>query len=143
VKKKLQDDLKAAMKAGDQPRMMTLRGILAEITRLEKEVLHEASDGEIVQIVKRERARRDEALEFARKAGRNDLVEQNEREAKILDGYLPAAIGASELSAAIAEAIQGGATQIGPIMKTLRERFGATLDGKLASEMVKKALSPQ
>ncbi len=141
MKQKLQGDLKTAMKAGDQPRMMTLRGILAEITRLEKDVLHEAGEGEIIQIIKSERARRDEALEFARKAGRNDLIEQNEREAKILDGYLPAAIGADELSAAIAEAMTGGATQIGPIMKALRDRFGAALDGKLASELVKKALS--
>ena len=141
MKQKLQDDLKTAMKAGDQPRMMTLRGILAEITRLEKDVLHEAAEGEIIQIIKRERARRDEALEFARKAGRNDLIEQNEREAKILDGYLPAAIGADELSAAIAEAMKGGANQIGPIMKALRDRFGAALDGRLASELVKKTLS--
>jgi uncharacterized protein YqeY len=141
VKQKLQADLKSAMKAGEQMRMLTLRGILAEITRLEKEVLHEAGEAEIIQIIKRERARRDEALEFARKAARSDLVEQNQREAEILEAYLPAAVGADEVSAAIAEAINGGADQIGPIMKALRDRFGARLDGKLASDLVKKALT--
>jgi uncharacterized protein len=142
VKQKLQEDLKIAMKAGDRVRMLTLRGILAEITRLEKDVLHPADEAEIVQIIKRERARREEALEFARKAARDDLIEQNQNEAKILEGYLPAAIGADEVSAAIAEAMSAGANQIGPIMKALRDRFGARLDGKLASDLVKKALTP-
>lgn len=141
MKQKLQQDLKIAMKAGEQTRMMMLRGILAEITRLEKDVLHEADEGEVIQIIKRERARREEALGFARQAGRQDLIDQNEREAKILEGYLPAAIGADELKVAIAEALASGANQIGPIMKALRDRFGARLDGKLASELVKKALS--
>jgi uncharacterized protein len=141
VKQKLQKDLKASMKSGDKLRTMTLRGVLAEITRVEKDVRREANETEIVQIIKRERARRDEALEFARKAARSDLIEQNESEAKILDGYLPAAIGADELSAAIAEAMNAGANQIGPIMKALRDRFGAQLDGKLASDLVKQALT--
>jgi len=141
VKQKLQADLKSAMKAGEQMRVLTVRGILAEITRLEKEVLHEAGEAEIIQIIKRERARREEALEFARKASRNDLIEQNQREAEILEAYLPAAVGADEVSAAITEAINGGANQIGPIMKALRDRFGERLDGKLASDLVKKALT--
>jgi len=141
LKQKLQEDLKTAMKSGERLRVLTLRGILAEITRLEKDVLHEATEAEVIQIIKRERARRNEALEFARQAARSDLIEQNEAEAKILDGYLPTAIGPDEVSAAIAEAINSGVNQIGPIMKVLRDRFGARLDGKLASELVKKALA--
>jgi len=141
LKQKLQEDLKTAMKSGERLRVLTLRGILAEITRLEKDVLHEATEAEVIQIIKRERARRNEALEFARQAARSDLIEQNEAEVKILDGYLPTAIGPDEVSAAIAEAINSGVNQIGPIMKVLRDRFGARLDGKLASELVKKALA--
>lgn len=129
------------MKTGDKPRVMTLRGVLAEITRLEKDVLHQAGEAEVVQIIKRERARRDEALEFARKANRADLIEQNQREAKILEGYLPTAIGADELKAVIAEQISSGTNRIGPIMKVLRDRFGARLDSKLASDLVKQALA--
>jgi uncharacterized protein len=140
VKEKLQSDLKVAMKAGDKLRVMTLRGALTEITRLEKEVRRPVNDDEIVQILKRERARRDEALEYARKGRREDLVEQNEKEAEILDGYLPAAL-AAEIAAAISTEIASGAAQIGPIMKALRDRFGARLDGRIASELVKQALA--
>lgn len=143
MKEKLQADLKAAMKSGEKLRLMTVRGILAEITRLEKDVRREANEAEIVQIIKRERARRDEALEFARKGKRDDLVAQYEAEAKILDGYLPAAVGEADLKAAVAAQIAAGVNQIGPIMKALRDQFGARLDGKMASEAVKAALAPK
>jgi uncharacterized protein YqeY len=140
VKQKLQDDLKTAMKASDKLRMMTLRGILSEITRVEKDVRRDASEAEIVQVLKRERARRDEALEFARKGGRQDLVDQNETEAKILDAYLPAALSVEEVKAAIAAQTAAGVNQIGPLMKALRDQFGARLDGKMASDLVKQTL---
>jgi uncharacterized protein YqeY len=143
MKKKLQDDLKAAMKAGDKLRLMTVRGVLSEITRVEKDVRREANEAEIVQILKRERARRDEALEFARKGARQDLIAQNEAEAKILDGYLPPALDPAEVRAAISAQIAAGVGQIGPLMKALRDQFGTRLDGKVASDLVKQALQPK
>jgi uncharacterized protein len=143
LKQKLQEDLKAAMKGGEKLRTMALRGILSEVTRVEKDVRHEATDDEVIQVIKRERARRAESLEFARKANRADLIEQNETEAKVLDSYLPAAASSDEVRAAIAEIIAGGAVQMGPVMKALRERFGSTLDGKVASDLVKQALAPR
>lgn len=141
MKQKLQEDLKSSMKSGDKLRTMTLRGVLAEITRIEKDVRREANETEIVQVIKRERARRDEALGFARQGGRTDLIAQNEEEARVLDSYLPAAIDDKELRAAINEQIAAGVNQIGPLMKALKDRFGAQLDGRVASQMVKEALS--
>jgi hypothetical protein len=143
VKEKLRDDLKAAMKAGEKLRLMTVRGILAEITRLEKDVCREANDDEIVQIIKRERARRDESLEFARRGKRFDLITQYEAEAKILEHYLPTAVGEVELNTAVAAQVAAGVNQIGPIMKALRDQFGARLDGKMASSAVKAAIAPK
>ena len=143
LKDKLQNDLKTALKGGDKLRLMTVRGILSEITRLEKDVCREAEEAEIIQIIKRERARRDESLEFARRGKRYDLITQYEAEAKILEAYLPDAVGEEELNAAVAAQISEGANQIGPIMKALRDQFGARLDGKMASAAVKAALAPK
>lgn len=143
MKEKLQGDLKAAMKAGEKLRLMTIRGVLAEVTRLEKDVRREANDDEVVQIIKRERARRDESLEFARRGKRFDLVTQYEAEAKILESYLPVGVGEAELNAAVAAQVAAGANQIGPIMKALRDQFGARLDGKMASAAVKVAIAPK
>ena len=143
MKQKLRDELTAAMKSGDKLRTMVLRGVLAEVSRyeVEKDVRREADEAAIVQILKREKARREETLEFARKGGRQDLVDQNEAELKIIEGYLPAGVGADELRATVKEAIAGGATNIGALMKALRDKFGARLDGKLASDIVKQELA--
>ncbi len=141
MKQRLQDDLKAAMKNRDERRTMTLRGVLAEITRIEKDVCREANENEIAQVLKRERARREEALEFARKANRADLIALNEADARVLDAYIPAGLSADEVKAAIDEQIAAGTNQMGPLMKALREKFGARLDGKMASELVKAALA--
>jgi uncharacterized protein len=143
LKEKLQTDLKTAMKAGDKLRLMTVRGILSEITRVEKDVRRDANDDEIIQIIKRERARRDESLEFARRGKRFDLINQYETEAKVLEGYLPAGVGEEELNDAVAAQISAGVNQIGPIMKALRDQFGARLDGKMASAAVKAAIAPR
>jgi uncharacterized protein len=145
LKQKLQEDLRTAMKSGEKLRTMALRGIIAEVSRVEvaDTARKEVTDADVIQVIKRERARREESLEFARKAGRADLVEQNEAEAKILESYLPAAVSADEVRAAVNEIIAGGANQIGPVMKALRDRFGAQLDGKVASDIVKTALAPK
>ena len=143
MKQKLRDDLTAAMKTGDKARVMTLRGVLSEITRIEKDVRREANETEITQVLKRERARRDEMLEFARKGARQDLIDQNEAEARIIDGYLPAALSPDEVKAAIAAQVSAGVTQMGPLMKALRDQFGARLDGKMASDLVRQALAPK
>ena len=131
------------MKSGDKLRTMVLRGVLAEVSRfeVEKDVRREADEAAIVQILNREKARREETLEFARKGNRQDLVDQNEAELKIIEGYLPAGVGADELRATVKEAIAGGATNIGALMKALRDKFGARLDGKLASDIVKQELA--
>jgi uncharacterized protein len=143
LKQKLQEDLRVAMKSGEKLRTMALRGIIAEVSRVEVAgtARREVTDADVIQVIKRERARREESLEFARKASRADLIEQNEAEAKILESYLPAAVSADEVRAAVNEIIAGGANQIGPVMKALRDRFGAQLDGKVASEIVKSVLA--
>jgi uncharacterized protein YqeY len=141
VKSKIQDDLKAAMKSGDKLRTMALRGVLSEMSRLEKDIRREPNDAEIIQIIKRERAKREETLVFARQAARQDLIEQNETEAKVLESYLPATTSPDEVRAEIQAAIAAGAAQMGPLMKALRDKFGPSLDGKVASELAKEALA--
>jgi hypothetical protein len=143
VKEKLRNELTAAMKSGDKLRTMVLRGVLTEVSRfeVEKDVRREADEAAIVQILKREKARREETLMFARKGARQDLIDQNEAELKIIEGYLPAGISADELRAAIKEEVANGVNQIGPLMKALRDKFGARLDGRMASEMVKQEIA--
>ena len=72
--------------------MLKNRQVAFDFEVREKDVRRDPNEAEIIQIIKRERARREEALGFAKQANRADLIEQNEAEAKILSGYLPAEV---------------------------------------------------
>ncbi|MBP1685830.1 MAG: GatB/YqeY protein [Deltaproteobacteria bacterium] len=136
----LQEDLKSAMKARAMETVYVLRGLITAIknVKVEKQVA-ELPEADIVALVRKEANKRSEAIEFARKGNRQDLVEQNEREKVLLEQYLPQQMSAEALMAAIKQiAAEIGSTQIGPIMAKLRERHAGQFDGKLASELIRK-----
>jgi uncharacterized protein YqeY len=90
-------------------------------------------------LVRKEINKRAEALEFARKGNRPDLIEQNEREKALLEKYLPQQMNAEALGNLIKGiAAELGTPQIGPIMAKLREQHAGQFDGKLASELIRK-----
>lgn len=136
-------DLTAAMKARDMPRVYVLRGLVTAVKNLKVErrgaVLGEA---DLVQVVRREVRKREEAEEFALKAGRTDIVEQNQAERKILEAYAPALLDAAALET-IVRGIAAGlpSPAMGPIMAALREQHAGRFDGKQASEIVKRVLA--
>ena len=136
----IQEDLKTAMKARAMQNVYVLRGLIAAIKNLKVEKQVAAlPDADIAALVRKEINKRVEAVEFARKANRSELIEQNESEKALLEQYVPQQMSASALEAAIKEiAAELGSTQIGPIMAKLRERHAGQFDGKLASELIRK-----
>jgi len=139
----LQADLQAAMKARAAEKVLILRGLIAAIknVKVDKQV-PTLPEADIAVLVRKEINKRVEAAEFARKAGRAELVDSNEREKAVLEAYLPQQLDAVALEAVIAQLVtELGSTQIGPIMAKLRERHAGQFDGKLASELVRKLAS--
>ena len=136
-------DLTAAMKARDMPRVYVLRGLLTAAKLLTVERRGAAlGEADLVQLVRRELRKREEAEEFAAKAGRADIVAQNQAERRILDAYVPALLGADELEAVIRGITKGLATPtIGTVMSALREQHTGRFDGKQASEIVRRVLA--
>jgi uncharacterized protein len=139
----IQQDLKQAMLARDQRKVYVLRGLLAAIKNLKVEKLvQELTDADLTALARKELSKRAEAVAFAEKAARADLVEQNRAEQAILQAYLPAQMASEELEQTIrALSTELGTTQIGPLMKELRERHAGRFDGKLASELIRKLLT--
>jgi uncharacterized protein YqeY len=136
----LQNDLQGAMKARAMHKVYILRGLIAAIKNLkvEKQV-GVLSEADIAALVRKEINKRTEAAEFARKANRSDLVEQNEAEKAVLNAYLPQQLSVGDLEELIKQlAAELGTTQIGPLMAKLRERHAGQFDGKLASELIRK-----
>jgi uncharacterized protein YqeY len=143
TEEQLAQDLTAAMKARDAQRVAVLRSVVAAAKLLKVERRASRLDeADLVQVLRKEARKREEAEEFAVKAGRTDLVSQNRAERAILEAYVPAALGPGELEQAIRDALAGGvARQIGAVMSALRERFPGRVDGKSASELARKVLA--
>lgn len=140
VIEQVQDDVKTAMKAGDRERVNTLRLVLSELQKAQKE-----GESDEVAVLRRERKRRHEAATAYRDAGRDELAQAEEAEAVVIEGYLPAELSDEELAAIVDEAIaQTGATgpqEMGTVMKVAMAQTGGRADGGRVSGVVKERLA--
>lgn len=96
-------------------------------------------------VIAREIKRRHDAAEMYRQAGRTDLAEKEEAEARILAGYLPQQLSADELRPQVAAVINelgvSGPAAMGKVMPVLLERFRGRADGRLLSQIARELLS--
>jgi uncharacterized protein len=133
-------DMTSAMKAGEKQRVGALRLVLSELQKA-------AKDGgtDELAVLRRERKRRLEAAEQFRDAGRAELAEGEEAEARIIEGYLPTELDDAELDAIVQAAIaETGASEpkdMGQVMKAVMAKSGGRADGKRASARVREVLS--
>jgi uncharacterized protein YqeY len=127
------------MKAGEKDRVGALRLVLSELQKAAKE-----GDGDELAVLRRERKRRLDAAEQFRAGGRDELAVQEEAEAELIAGYLPAELDDDELDSLVAAAIadSGAATpaDMGKVMGVLMPKVGGRADGKRVSAKVKEAL---
>ncbi|HYF24777.1 MAG TPA: GatB/YqeY domain-containing protein [Baekduia sp.] len=140
IAERVKADLTAAMKAGEKDRVGALRLVLSELQKDAKE-----GPGDEVAVLRRERKRRLEAATAFRDNGRDELADGEEREAAVIQDYLPAELGDEELRAIVAQAITdtGAASpkDMGGVMKLAMERTGGRADGKRVSGLVREALT--
>ena len=139
VTEQLRTDMTAAMKAGEKTRVGALRLVLSELQKAAKE----GGDDELA-VLRRERKRRLDAAAQFRDGGRPELADQEEAEAQLIAGYLPAELSDNELDAVISAAIaQTGASSprdMGQVMKAVMAASEGRADGKRASARVREAL---
>jgi uncharacterized protein len=140
VTEQLRADMTTAMKAGQKARVGALKLVLSELQKAAKD-----GSGDELGVLRRERKRRLEAATQFRDGGRPELADQEESEAELIAGYLPAELGDAELDSMITAAIaQTGASsprELGQVMKAVMEASGGRADGKRTSARVREALS--
>ena len=143
TEQQLADDLNRAMKARDMPRVYMLRGVIAAVKNLKIERRGaELAEADLSQIIRKEIRKREEAEEFALKAGRQDAVEQNRGERAMLEAYAPAQLDPVALEQAIREiAAEPNAGNLGAVMGALKARFAGRFDGRQASEIARRVLA--
>ena len=138
----VQRDATDALKAGDRDRASALRLILAELQKAAKE-----GESDEVAVLQRERKRRVEAAEAYRDGGRDDAAAAEEREAELIDGYLPDQLSDQELEAIVGDAVasSGAASpaDMGKVMSAVMPQVKGRADGKRVSAVVKEKLTAQ
>ena len=137
--------MKTAMRAKDSARLQTIRLILAAIKQKEVDSRVEADDAEVVRVLDKMVKQRKDSIEQFTKAGRTDLVAQEEAETVVISAYLPQRMGAEEVERAVRDIIaQVGAASladIGKVMGTAKKSLDGKADMAVLSATVKRLLS--
>jgi uncharacterized protein YqeY len=132
-------DMTAAMKSAERDRAGALRLVLSELQKAAKE-----GETDEIAVLRRERKRRLDAAEQFRGGGRPELADQEESEAALIQGYLPAELDDAELEKIVGQAIaETGATEpkdMGQVMKVAMAQVQGRADGKRVSARVREAL---
>jgi len=138
-------DLTASMKAQDAPRTSTLRMVKAAMMNRQIEKGGQLDDEEISKLLRSLVKQRHDSIEQYEKAGRQELVDKEAAEIRVIEGYLPQAASREEIEAVVAEAIalSGASTMkdMGKVMKAAQAGLaGKNADGRVVSEIVKSKL---
>jgi len=145
LKIRINDDVKAAMRAGDVRRRDALRLLLAALKQREVDERKQLADAEIIAVIEKMiKQRRDSITQFER-GGRQDLADAENFEVDVLQAYMPRAMSDAEIAAAIAEAIQAsgakGMSDMGKVMAVLKPLLAGRADMAKVSSAVKAQLS--
>ena len=145
LKEKLLEDLKNSMKEKNELRKNVVQMVRAAILQVEKDKQIEVTDQQIIEIIAKEAKKRRDSIPDYEKSGREDLISQIKEEIVILEEYLPEMLSPEEIEEKLKQIINEiGATSmkdIGMVMKTSKEKLGASADGKTINEIAKKLLS--
>ncbi|MGB9299319.1 MAG: GatB/YqeY domain-containing protein [Anaerolineae bacterium] len=145
LKETLENDLKEALRSKDERRKTTLRLALAAIHNAEIAEGKALEEGEVLAVLSKEAKQRRESAALFAEGGREDLVDQENKELEILTEYLPEQLSEAEIEARVREVIdEVGATsaaQMGDVMRVLMTQMKGKADGQLVNTIVKRILS--
>jgi uncharacterized protein YqeY len=145
LKDRITEDMKAAMRAKDSARLSAIRLLQAAIKQKEVDERIVADDAAVLGIVEKLIKQRKDSIEQFGKAGRQDLVDKEQAELDLLNGYLPQQMSDAELAAAVeaavAESGAAGPQGMGKVMALLKPRIAGRADMGKASALVKQRLA--
>jgi len=145
LKEKLLEDLKIAMKEKDTIRKNVVQMIRAAILQVEKDKQIELGDEQILEIIAKEAKKRKDSIPDYEKSGRQDLLENINKELEIIAEYLPKQLTKEEIKEKVLVIIKETGAQtikdMGKVMKAAKEQMGLTADGKTINEVVKELLN--
>jgi uncharacterized protein YqeY len=145
LKARINDDVKAAMRAGEAQRRDALRLLLAALQQREVDERKELGDAEVIAVIDKLIKQRREAIAQFEKGGRQDLARNERFELELLQAYMPQAMSEVDIEAAVAEAIAAtGAkapSDMGKVMGALKAKLLGRADMGKVSALVRTKLS--
>jgi uncharacterized protein YqeY len=144
LKQRIQDDMKAAMKAAEKRKLGIIRLILAAIKQREVDERIELDDTQVLAVLDKMVKQRRDSVEQYTRANRDDLAEQERYEIEICQGYMPEAMSEEEIAKLVDEAViaSGAASMkdMGNVMGVLRPKVQGRADMGNVSRLVKQRL---
>lgn len=146
LRDQIMNDIKDSMRAKDMAKLNALRMVQSAFKNREIELRPEPmSEEEHIAVLKKLAKQRKESIEQYKAANRQDLVDAEAAELKLLEQYLPAQMSKEQVEKIVAEVIAAvGATtvkEMGAVMKEVQARTSGTADNKLVSELIKAKLA--
>jgi uncharacterized protein YqeY len=145
LKDRINDDMKAALRARQTDRLSTIRMLLAAVKQREVDERIALDDTQIVGVVDKLIKQRKDSIAAFQQAGRTDLVDKESAEITVLEAYLPQRLSADgiarEVAAIVAELGASGPGDMGKVMGTAKGRLTGKADMAQVSAAVKQALS--
>ncbi len=145
LKDRIQDDMKAAMRAKDAERLSTIRMLLAAMKQREVDERIVLDDAAVVGIVDKLIKQRKDSIAAFQQAGRTDLVEKETAEVAVLQAYLPARLSAEEVQAAVGAIVArigaSGPGDMGRVMAAAKAELAGKAEMAQVSAAVKAALA--
>jgi uncharacterized protein YqeY len=140
----LRADLATAMREGDKDKRDVLRFLLAAIKQVEVDEQKTLDEAGVDQVLAKQAKQRRESIADYSKAGRQDLVDEEEAQLLIIESYLPQQMGRDEIEALAASAIAAvgaaGPGDMGKVMGQLMPLVKGKADGRLVNEVVRELL---
>lgn len=146
LKEQIDSDIKTAMKARDMETVSALRMVSSSIKNKMIEVRpNELTDDDVISVLKKLSKQRKDSIEQFAKAGRDDLVDKEQKELLVLEKYLPEQMGEAQITeiveATIAELSATSMKDMGKVMGAVTAKTQGAADNKLVSQIVKSKLS--
>jgi len=145
IKTRIEEDLHKALRQANKERLEVLRMLKTALTFKEKEAGKEITEEEAVGVLQKEKKQRIEAAGEYRRGEREDLAQKEEKEAKIIDEYLPAQLSDDKLKKIVEQTIQEvqakGRDDFGKVMGKVMGKVKGQADGQKVKEFVWQLLS--
>ena len=138
-------DLKNSIKVQDKEKLLVLRGLKTAIKNKQVELRQELTDDQILGIISSEVKKCKEAIEKFTQGSRQDLVEKEEAEVKILSSYLPPQLSEEEIKEIVTQAIEeisaSSPKDLGRVMKSVMPKMSGRADGREVNRIARELLS--